>query len=249
MRIREEKKMEESPNTSLDMKPCESGAIQQEYTQLVQFVKAHVIKTLRKLYKDITEEEKRMKNDIYMEQDLRKTMQSMLRLLNSEKEIRIYGPVGERPLHVFSLSAHRFDGIDFSGKGNYVQEGILSGMMHFIDNYDRNEIYAEYGKDYCALLGSCLQECFQSNTVSCIKDSPKPPFWDDAKRWNKKYGTDKSCCFWKRYPTFEMEQSVTVGLYEGETIVFPMIAAGDRKILHWILNIEKKIQELEGEKR
>jgi hypothetical protein len=44
------------------------------------------------------------------------------------RAINIVGPMGERPLHVCSLSAHRFGGTDFEGEGNYMAQGILEAM-------------------------------------------------------------------------------------------------------------------------
>jgi hypothetical protein len=223
------------------------------FHEMTDFVKNHVHDMLVLLYSRIRQLEHQlehlMKNP--SQTDGARTehvaviwMKELLKTSDQVPAFRISGPVGERPIHVCALSAHRFVGVDFKGHGNYMKDGILGGIVQFISDSGQdhqNEVYAEYGKDYCALLGSYIYRELQdqANAISAgsvwKERTSLPPFFDTVQRWY-----DKN--FSVAQPTLQMKQSVTVGLYEGETIVFPLIAAGDAKNLNWVFHFESMVK-------
>jgi hypothetical protein len=159
--------------------------------------------------------------------------------LENWNNIFLVGPVGERPLHVCSLSASRLD---------QIKNGILTGMKDFLLNGEKewNEVYVQFGKDYCAQMGWLIWN--ESNDKT---SEPKPlsnldctleqfgvfPFYSDLSRWTlkhlKNHSSSTNLDNQKIYKLL-----ATVGLYEGENLLFPMIASSDIETVKWLLNQE-----------
>ena len=115
--------------------------------------------------------------------------------------------------------------------GNYVHDGILAGIKSFIEkNLDLGlkEIKVGYGKDYCAAVGACVKE-YEGTFLGEAGVGELPPYWDELNRWYVRHSVD-------RPEAAELRELATVGIYEGETVVFPVIAAGDLRTLRWLLS-------------
>ncbi len=99
--------------------------------QLVSFVKYHVHKMLHHLYAKMDAAAAGLaappSHAIGTDADEILWIRALYRD-PSTRAINIVGPMGERPLHVCSLSAHRFGGTDFEGEGHYMAQGILQAM-------------------------------------------------------------------------------------------------------------------------
>ncbi len=205
---------------------------------ITEFVEVHVVLMLEKLYEKLRDEEKLLKPVDPIKLDQPRTWLRDLTSIyvQTDDAKMLFGPVGERPLHVCSLSAHRFGNIDFLGQGNYMKDGIINGMKRFLlaskDNW--NEAHIGYGKDYCALICNCIDLGPKKEWLS----SP-PPFWSSLKRQFESSSTGALS---------EKKKFSTLGLYEGETVAYPMIASGDEMSLYWILEAENKILEAERKK-
>ncbi len=177
-----------------------------------------------------------------------------------QNTIKIVGPVGERPLHVCALSAYRFGHVDFEGTGNYLSEGIVQGMMDYIneqsavyqaagnENEDRRrEDTVQYGKDYCAAVGTFLLKN-ESHTwgkapISRQKERNFPPFWAHICKWKRAHLRSRSlklrnCC--ASVPLRYATSLVSSGIYEGETILFPLIAGKAEVAIHQLLSLDKE---------
>jgi hypothetical protein len=204
------------------------------------------------------------------------------------KELRIFGPVGERPLHVCALSVNRFNDIDFEKHGNYVAGGILDGLKKFIagdtDSENWDEAYVQYGKDYCAAVGAYLSQPQLEDSESDSESLPElrlkndkwrtandmsqvgqcairnaedrleePPFWQALIKWHSEHSklNSKSSSFKqtdndkhkdnKKPTTMQKDNKIltTIGLYEGETILYPMVAGDEGDFLYWLFKNEK----------
>ena len=115
--------------------------------------------------------------------------------------------------------------------GNYVRDGILAGIKSFIkENLDfgLKEIKVGYGKDYCAAVGACVKK-YEGTFLGEAGVGELPPYWDELNRWYVRHSVD-------RPEAAELRELATVGIYEGETVVFPVIAAGDLETLRWLLS-------------
>jgi hypothetical protein len=256
-----------------------AARIAEEKKNLVTFVKTHILIMLRKLYVKIGEEEKAL-NDCVIKNyakiiteaselpkrgEKKRTIELeryWFKLLYSgngydvnskqQNDLRIVGPVGERPLHVCALSTARFGHVDFEGTGSYVSEGIVEGMMEYIktlappgagsDQIEGNEgagcwgeAAAQYGKDYCAAVGS-LNVDWDSYRHG-DKDGLLPPFWRQINEWKKAHLLQRGL---GSTPQRFARTLVTTGIYEGETILFPLIAGKNEKALRQLLDQKKE---------
>lgn len=218
---------------------------------LTLYVEFHVFIMLRESYENLQRTEARMSNKQNLDQ-AEKWFKALIG--ESSGKSFLVGPVGERPLHVCSLSAYRFPDVDFRGHGNYVKDGIIAGMQRYVRTMGWSQVNIPYGKDYIALVGSYLQSLRIKSKADLIqqfgkdgwpraKEMPAPPFWSILVKWYFKnnFHQVRLCPL----PTvlkasMEMKNSTLLGLYEGETVVFPMIAAGDAESLAWVLKEEKK---------
>lgn len=232
---------------------------------LKDYVKSHVYIMLKLLYEDIGALESSPMNSASRGfHDAQSWFQNLYS--NEEGNITVVGPVGERPLHVCFLSAYRFEGVDFAGAGNYMREGIIAGIQEFVASKgaDWSELYAQYGKDYCAAVGNFLKRRSsvgndtkvpwssdpQTFWLHSVEADHEPPFWTELKQWFRKHRYDQSHCTmigltrpqsYEVGGTFHNSNSVTVGIYEGESVLFPVIAAGDGATLYWLTNPQRSL--------
>jgi hypothetical protein len=86
------------------------------------------------------------------------------------------------------------------------------------------EVIATYGKDYCAVVGTFLVNDSTRNWDD-TKTFP-PPFWRQICKWKtahlQSHGT--CCCRAHRGSELFAKLLVSAGMYEGETILLPLIA-------------------------
>jgi hypothetical protein len=211
---------------------------------LTEFVEAHVVLMLKKLYAKIKIEESSLQDSSSLD-SARKWMKKLLS--TTQNNTHLLGPVGERPLHVCSLSAYRFGPIDILGQGNYMKDGILNGMKKFVEkeSVGRQQVHVPYGKDYCGLIFACistLKDCAKykwSESEKSIGNQQSPPFWSALQVEYEVNCKTKCSCFGVENRSWKKEM-LTLGIYEGETIAHPMIASGDLSALYWILKEEKR---------
>ncbi len=255
-----------------DEKIKESLAYKWEY--LVKFVQNHVEIMLRKLYIKIIEvEEENSAPDSNRHAGSQIHERNWLKMLYSENNgrIRIVGPLGERPLHVCALGIDRFRHIDFQGQGNYVATGIVEGILAFARNikvfvqtaygdkrpdlvtYFRREIVAEFGKDYCAIVGDYLVKTEDANQKSggsatlpldWVKDHDKrPPYWEHITKWQQMHLKTRGLL---KPPARFSRILVTKGIFEGETILFPLIAGNHLEAIYKLLEWQKDCMRSDG---
>ena len=214
---------------------------------LVCFVEAHIIKMLCALYKTIHDEELEPQNSFKsVEKEWFITLYSAPQAVSQQKEFKVVGPLGERPLHVAALSKDRFGAIDFEREGNYFAKGVQKGIKTFIQKFPEvvtwKDVTMPYGKDYCAAVGNFMNskenmlnlnwKAFSRNGASFKINVGDPPFWGDLKDWYHNHL--KSSNTSEGYSNM----LVTRGLYEGETILYPSIAENDAGMVYWLLNQE-----------
>jgi hypothetical protein len=181
----------------------------------------------------------------------------------SERECKLVGPNGERPIHVCLLRAnHCPQLIGF-------QEGVLQGIKDYIEGaeLDRQcEIDAQYGKDYCAAVGYNLHRRLVQQPAA-HEDGPLPeiaeieegladdsPYLHDLQLWLLASESPSHRC--RRTNTddldlaadLELERQAaqleaddlimltTCGLYKGETPMIMAIADRDVAMVKWMLN-------------
>ena len=221
--------------------------------ELSQFVSMHVTALLVALYKNIEEAETvAIERNHQSSSGFKDAINWFYNLyLNSDSKPRAVGPVGERPIHVCFLSAYRFEAVDFEKAGNYMRSGIIDGIKKFVEDPNgKEELFAQYGKDYCAAAGNFLQKwkekCGSDMKRSCAMhwsmDPPSsflrsfetdsdPPFWAELKRWHRKHYNYQAS---QEKSNHRADLMSTRGIYEDESIIFPVIAAGDEKMIRWL---------------
>ena len=142
--------------------------------------------------------------------------------------------------------------------GNYVRDGILAGIRRFVDEGGEAaaaEVHVGYGKDYCAAVGAAVDLLVRRGkgvpprwSTAAPGAEGAPPFWDELNRWYRRQyflstGARGGCCGVDDWDEAEEAEwgvlgTATVGIYEGETVVFPVIAAGDLETLRWLFGID-----------
>ena len=176
-----------------------------------------------------------------------------------KSKLVLVGPLGERPIHILSLSANRFKDTNFGTLGSCMREGIIMIIRSFIQDYPE-EINAQYEKDYCAAVGSYINEMRTSsrdeprNDSSLwskiaygsnerylwTKSSNQPPFLGKIAAWVEEHNYKNSKCYMHCESSTSQRDLLiltTIGLYEGETALLPMIAVGDLKTVNWMLSV------------
>ena len=191
-----------------------------------------------------------------------------LNKMSEDSRIKVVGPVGERPLHVCALSIHRFGDIAFGGGEDCFKKGVMYGMIKYIEQRSAEErlqaglvtsriweeVQTPYSKDYCAALGAFLvtNGIEDPDSIRLLKSSDPqirkygkslfqaqglPPYFVEVFRWSAMHL--KPTKFVNISSSFSKDL-VTVGLYEGETILYPLIAGNDEAIIQWLLGKERK---------
>jgi hypothetical protein len=109
-------------------------------------------------------------------------------------------------------------------------------MKDFLDIEDKiwNEVYVTYGKDYCAQMGWLMWHDLDKpkNALVTVLDFP---FSKVLLRWTKrlKYHQDNTSSHADDNKTL-----ATVGLYEGEHLLFSRISSGDIETVKWLFHQE-----------
>jgi hypothetical protein len=245
-----------------------------QWESLVKYVQSHVEIMLRKLYVEIIKVEEHPSVPVTNHSSEPQVNAIELKWLKhfyaqSDGRVRIVGPLGERPLHVCALAIDRFGPFDFQGKGNYLSTGIVEGILAFANNiqsfvkaayddkrpdlltYFQKEVTAQYGKDYCAILGSYLLKLDDGPNppvVDPFKDrDAQPPYWEQISTWYKAHMSRRG--FLKPPERFS-RVLVSTGMFEGETILFALIAGQHLdaidKLLEWQQNISKSGEKTSG---
>jgi hypothetical protein len=239
----------------LDENVKDSPSYQYEY--LVKFIQNHIEIMLRKLYVKITKEEKDILATNLQSSGLREKGWYKKVYTDGGNDIRIVGPLGGRPLHVCALAIDRFGPRDFRGEGNFVATGIIEGILAFVNHlssfvktetafvdkdkmlaYFQNEVTSQYGKDYCAAVGHYL--------VTNGDDEPKehekrPPYWDNIVTWQQIHLDKRGLV---NPPKRFAKMLVCTGLFEGETILFPLIAGNYREAIDKLVEWQKNLNPL-----
>jgi hypothetical protein len=223
---------------------------QEKWDKLVQFIREHIKIMLWRLYDAIKIEENRLNQVIKIEEERLNQVnepewqsqrnyreREWLKELSCSGNVRIVGPVGERPLHVCALSVHRFGHINFENMGNYVAKGIVEGILDFVEGDPLNwnedsEVTSQYGKDYCAMVGHYILKRSDNNqnyersagmepVTGDVTDVHSAPYWKQILKWQRAHLHPGG--FFKAPQRF-LEMLVSTGIYEGETVLFPFIA-------------------------
>jgi hypothetical protein len=218
---------------------------------ITDFVEFHVELMLQCLYVKLKQEEENLATKLEFPSKLDQSRRWLKGLMFNDPKAQnvgslrgqLFGPVGERPLHVCSLSAHRFGDIEVLGQGNYMRDGIINGMKRYLAQGHWGEAYVEYGKDYCALLSDCFD-----SLPPTWEHRQEPPFWcaltEQFEHCHQRTIIDSAGRPASRKMVWDEKKKLfTLGLYEGETIAYPMIASGDDLSLYWILEAEKRKAE------
>ena len=239
---------------------------------LRRFVARHIFEMLKRLYNQIEVEEKKMNLILgFTDEDLSCATATVKKfpdtsraetsgqieeeklwyaaLYSTTAGISIVGPVGERPLHVCALLAHRFEHVDQKMFGNFMSEGIFQGMMHYINLSDKcfKEATTQYSKDYCAAAGSFLLTKITDparNSLPFLSARNSLPFLSQICKWKKAHMRPRlfQCCGVVA-PKRIARYLISTGIYEGETIIFPLIAGRNEEIIRALFKKDRKNQK------
>jgi hypothetical protein len=186
-----------------------------------QFVQDNVKKMLSKLYEQIWELEAEYLRDqsaLHLngnDTNLSRLVKTWAKeLYGLGERLYVVGPMGERPIHVCALAVAKHRG---SGE-THIAEGILSGMKDFVDATDTKNaaaLYEPFGQDYCAAVAGFLQRRKSENDP--IHDLP---YVGQIVLWVKKHSNSKI---------------IQLGMYEAETVHFPLIACGYKEAVDWLV--------------
>jgi hypothetical protein len=136
-----------------------------------------------------------------------------------KEKVYVVGPMGERPIHAcaFAIAKHMDKG------EQHIADGIFDGMTDFVEKPENAAVLCEpYGKDYCAAVASFFQQ--KCNPKESLKDVIKTvdlPYSKQIALWLKQH--------WK-------SNFIDVGVYQGETVHFALIACGYHKAVEWLIH-------------
>ncbi len=91
----------------------------------------------------------------------------------------------------------------------------------------RREATAQYGKDYCAAVGSLDMNWNHQHPMAL-----SPPFWRQISNWKQDHLHQTG---FGSTPQRFAKILVTTGIYEGETILFPLIAGKNEDAIRQLL--------------
>ncbi len=150
----------------------------------------------------------------------------------------LVGPVGERPLHVCGLLAARYRG-EGEDQGELIAEGIFEGMQSFLgDGKWMHEARFPYGRDYCAAVGHYIETRGLSDAK---KELEMLPHFKYVSEWYSHRSRKKRGKIWQKHK-HHITAIVQIGLYEGETLLFPFIASGYEDAVKWLLEQYSKLE-------
>ena len=185
-----------------------------------------------------------------------RTMRTFIRKLYSDGFI--VGPLGERPLHVCALMAARFRG-EIEDYGIQIADGIIDGMKEFLEMENgrwKDEVRSPYGRDYVAAVGYCIHNRkTTTKDVGGLEDYINELFLNGLPltkvlvEWYIRRLQNVSDRL--KSPRYKKHTDAMVlkGLYEGETILYPLIASGDENAVWWLLSLEEHMPQNEGGRR
>jgi hypothetical protein len=211
-------------------------------------VALRVLAVLEALYGDIAAEEARLSADGNFHGDVdgvenevglwARALYSSGGEIGRGSEVRLVGPVGERPVHVFLLRAGHFV-LPARDGGPAARNGILRGVRRFLaaaaarGGSSAGEADAPYGKDYAAAA-----RCAPSFATAGPGAAQPPPFYAALKAWSAakldglvadRAGMDQT------EEAHDRTSLVRNGLYEGETPLYFAVVAGDTTMALWLL--------------
>ena len=221
-----------------------------------QVVSYLVVNLLKVLYKDLLDEEKKVREpngeskeihgllrELYFENLGESGEPCRSRLVGpvGNGAIRLVGPVGERPIHVCFLRAGHFPAIDG------FKEGVLDGIREFAelecvgaDPLPKGEIDAPFGKDYCAAVISLVRSPrflsgLQAETgADAGAWMTSLPFFLALQAWAGRPQTRRGVECAGGVDDAEMLEAC--GLYEGETPLVMSIANRSPGMVRWLLD-------------
>ena len=129
---------------------------------VTNFVKNHVLLLLETLYCDLTKEEQTLSDNSVDVDPCRAFFRALYAVPAATTtlgvgRVLLIGPLGERPLHICVFRADEWEEAGLT-EGLGVKQGILEAVKAFIDHGGRHgELDVQYGKDYCAAVGSYLR--------------------------------------------------------------------------------------------
>ncbi len=245
----------------------EDKALTYTWDILVNFIREHVCILLQASYIQIKKEEEYLNAQPCVsipEQQGRRNLERLwFQLLYSDnstshegtKHVHIVGPVGERPLNVCAQAIYRFGHVDFDGMGNYVATGIVKGILDFVQpkerpvsageisddvvDYFQKQVTSQYSKDYCAIVGQYRVREDQKKVESWTDEHPFP-YWKQISKWKNAHMKQNRCL---NAP--HLASMFLVGMFEGETILFPLIAGKHISAMNTLLKFEEKLLKFE----
>jgi hypothetical protein len=179
---------------------------------------------------------------------------------DSKGNIYIVGPVGERPIHccVFAIARHRARQGEASqcNEEKYISDGILDGIKEYEkEESEKNEnesntsrLYEEYGKDYCAAVGCFLWDKtrepgknlpdLKGLRPSTDLDSESAPV-EVEDLWHF-LPYIRQVIMWLRNHEKGNRYHTRLGMYEGETPHFALIACYHEEAVNWFISVEEE---------
>ena len=200
--------------------------------EIVKLVSKHVAKMLKILYENLRKEEAEIDQLTLNSADPGYPHRDLFKLLyseqNCESQTRLVGPAGGRPLHICALLAARYRG-EAKNYGVLISDGIFEGMKEFLRVKEHWRYKTEqYGKDYCAAVGAYLND--NDGEIDELKKLKIPLFGPLEKWWRER----------KVVPPVSkaehhVKEIVIRGVYEGETIMYPLVASNHVDAVKWLL--------------
>jgi hypothetical protein len=185
----------------------------------------------------------------------RETLKAWIKKLYSDEDGNIYivGPVGERPIHccVFAIAKHRARQGEASQMEKYIADGILDGIKEYEKSENRGNIsrlYEEYGKDYCAAVGCFLWD----NSRETGKPLPDLKGLLPSSDLDYEPASVKVEDLWQFLPYIRQVimwlrnhekgnlETTSLGMYEGETPHFALIACCHVEAVKWFISVEEE---------
>jgi hypothetical protein len=189
----------------------------------------------------------------------REIIKTWVKTLYSDEAGNVYivGPVGERPIHccVFAIAKHRArqgEASERSEKEKYIADGILDGIKEYEQerekNKNRSRLYEEYGRDYCAAVGCFLWD----NSRETGKPLPDLKGLLPSSDLDYEPASVKVEDLWQFLPYIRQVimwlrnhekgnlETTSLGMYEGETPHFALIACCHVEAVKWFISVEEE---------